>query len=747
MSGKKKSKHHQSFSASDLVRIAEAKLERGDAEEAIISLRSAEAKFRQPATSAKKVSIPPHVLAAQAALPQLLARAHFAHSLIAQNPEQKLADLDEAVKYSPGDFHHWLAHGLCCMLMGAPQMAQTDFQKADQIQPGNELVIQATALGLLAKERVADAKELLEQIPVEKRNASWQLMACLVGNICSADTNVSENGWQFPLLEGMTALARGNYKAALEKLSDWPQFDRNPSDAEAAILATQIFYTGALSFIDERYQAAYNSFSEAQRLSVSHHIYLPWISSIDTYCHKIAQQVAATDLPLAVRCWQTILKTSPDDEAAKSNLSLANRIMAYRLWREGDTEGALAIWQEALQADSQNELLLKNLALGFEKLERKSEALRHWRALGRIWRQQFKQRSTEPGFKERLLKLEQHIIELMIETGQSENEIVVELEASLKFDPENLELRRQTAERMIEIGRPQQALKHLEIAERQEGASSELLTRKASAMVSLQRFAEADKVFERAIELDPSNALARQGQILLLDRQAERADDNGDLKRAIEIRLKQLAINPSLGRAMVHLGSIYFNLDQETEAFEWLKRVSATDPNNLQWRLAVGETYLENGYLEEAEKEFESATALEPTYKTLHDIAMIYLDIDEVKKAIKYFDRASDKADVEELIDLATHLLDANRDKDANRYLAKAKKLDPTHPIPYVIKAVSQLRNPFSILLGVKNPGKLRKELDIAERLALTHPQHTKDLELIRDLKLKLEFPLKNLRL
>jgi tetratricopeptide (TPR) repeat protein len=742
MSGKRKSKNHQPLSASDLVKIAEEKLGRGQVNEAIESLRSAEAKFKQTAAPGKKVSVPPHIIAAQAALPQLLARAYFTRSLTVDNPRQKFSDLGEAVKYAPGDFRYWLAHGCCCLLIDTPQAAHCDFQKAVQIQPDDELIIHAIALGLLANKRTEETRELLERTPVEKRKISWQRLVSLAGVIGDTDQQGTENGWRFPLLEGMTALARGNYEAALEKFSDWPHFDQNPSDAEAAILATQLFYAGALNFMTQRYQAAYDSFSEAQRLSSSHYFYLPWMAFIDSYCHKIAEQVVETDLPLAVRCWQTVLKISPDDETAKSNLSFANHVTAHRLWRDGDTEGALALWQAALQTDPHNESLLKNLALGFEKLDRKSDGLLHWRSLGRIWRQQFKQRSSEPRFKDRVLKLEQHIIERMIETGQPENEIVSELEAALKLDSENLELRRRTAERMIEIGYPQKALKHLETVERQQGISSDLLTNKASALASLHRFSEAAKTFELAIELDPSNALARRGQTLLLDRQAERADENGDLDRAIETRLKQLELNPVYAPAMVHLGSLYIDLDQIEKAFEWFTRAIANDPDNYHARMKIGEIYLENGYFKQADAEFERAIELKPRFETLHDIAILYLDVDEVKKAIKHFDRAAEVANLDELLDLATHMFDENRNRDADRYLARAKKLDPTHPMPFVIKAINRLRNPFGLLGGGKSLDNLRKDLDFAEKLALTYPEHAKRLDYIRDLRDRLENPL-----
>jgi hypothetical protein len=80
----------------------------------------------------------------------------------------------------------------------------------------------------------------------------------------------------------------------------------------------------------------------------------------------------------------------------------------------------------------------------------------------------------------------------------------------------------------------------------------------------------------------------------------------------------------------------------------------------------------------------------------------------------------------------------ADRNNDRDRDLAKAKIIDPSHPMPYVVKALSRIGNPFSLLLGFKNPGNLLKDLDIAETLALAHPEHAKELDLIRELKQRL---------
>ncbi len=741
MAAKKKSKRAQPVPASDLVKLAEDHLQRGQAQEAVEILRSAEAKLKQSTTTpGKKVTIPPHLAAAKAALPGLFARALLARSLAARDPKQRLADLEEAAKRAPGEPLYLLARGATLISLGEAEAAYIEFQKADELRPGDPTILRAYALGLLATGRARQAKELLAQTPEEKRDAGWHRLAILCGMIGGLDAQVpGSGGRRFPLLDGLSRLARGEDEAARLQLSELPALDRNPSDGEAAQLATQSFYSAALDFAAGRYRAAVDGFAESARLAQSHRALLPWLDRIAPFLHKMAEAAVAEDPPLAIRCWQEAINLSPDDAAAQTNLSLAKRAQAQQAWRDGDVQSAIALWQESLKSKPQDERLLKNLAIASEKLDRKDEALTHWRALARLWRQQARSRAEEAGFTERLVRLEQHIAKLMIETDQNPNEVVNELEVAVKFDPDNLELRRQVAERLLEVDRPHQALKHLDVVERLQGASSDLLARKAVVFASQRRRADARKSFERAIELDASNAMARRGYLVLLGEEAASADKREDFDRAIEICQQQIALEPDYYPALSHLASLFFNVDRDAEARELLDRIIKSDPNSWIRRFRVAKKYLEHGFNKEAETEFDRAARLEPGFDCLHDIGVTYLGKNEVKKAIKYLDRAAEVANLDQLLDLADHALDADRPKDADRYLAKAKKLDPTSPMPYLARAINMASNPLSLIFGSSKPDEALKDLNEAERLIEGREGYAKEIEMIRSLKRILE--------
>src|SRR5262249_41263526 len=153
----------------------------------------------------------------------------------------------------------------------------------------------------------------------------------------------------------------------------------------------------------------------------------------------------------------------------------------------GETEQAVELWKESLQESPDNERLLRNLALGCEKLEQKPEALQYWRRLLERWRHQAKNRAHDPAFKTRFVRLEQHVVELMLELDRPAHEIQDELNAALKIDPENDELRRRSADLFLEIGRPQQALKQLEAIQRHQGESADVLALKGLALDMLGR--------------------------------------------------------------------------------------------------------------------------------------------------------------------------------------------------------------------------------------------------------------------
>jgi len=722
---KKKPKQTRQIQPAELIGLAEDQLNRGQIDEAIQNLRLAE-KELQPRVTAdgKKISTPPHLIVAQAALPQLRARAFSSRALAAADPKQKLDDLEEAAKYAPGEIRYRIAAGACRLLIGQIEAARSDFEKAEESQPGDALATRAFALGLLGAGRAREAGDLLNQRPEDRRDDAWRRLVALQRLSVGEAVEQTPAGDGGQLLSGLSHLARGENDRAAEKLGAPPALDHNPSRAEAAQIATQFFYNGWIGFNARSYRAAIASWREAARLSQSHQLSLPWRDRLVSLYHKIAETILEEDLSLAAECWQEALKLSPDDKTAQANLAAIKQAQAAEAWREGKIEQAVALWQDLLKDDPLSECLSRNLAVACERLGRKTEAITHWRTLAQVWRKQAKQRAGEPGFKESLLKVEDRAVNLMLEAGTDGQEIVNELEAALKFDSDNLDLRNRTVEQLLGIGKPQAAMKHLDAIERQSGVTADLLTHKAIALDMMNRRGDSRKVFEQAVALDPSNALTRRNYLVFLTQEAARAGERHDKKRATEICQQQLALDQSYEPALVLLASLHLDSKRKAEAKELLDRLIATDPSSAQKRVMAGSVYLRHKMRKEAEAIFKEAIKLESSPECFLFIGLSYFEAEELKQAFKYFDRAAEAGDVDTLIAIATLLLDAGHTREIDRYLNKAIKLDPSHPIPHTIKAVSMLLNPLTLLLDPKGLKNALKELAEAERLAAGKPEY-----------------------
>ncbi len=745
---KKKSKTPSQVPVHELVKTAEEQLSRGETDKALHNLRRVEPLLKpRPSSDGKKITIPPHIVAAQAAFPSLLARALFDHSFKLVDLEQRRGALEEAVRLAPAEVRSRLTLGVCRLLTGDTAGAYADFQKADEMHPNDPLITRAFALGLLATGRAREATGVLGSWPRESRDETWYRLNALC-NLAEGNAEIAalisgnlKSPFAALLVKSLSNLAAGDTAAAQSALDQLPAIDHNPTNSEAAMLATQLYYSSLVNLAAGRDKQAFGNLREAGSLARSHSLPLPSADKLSAGYHAIAERAVTTDPALAIECWQEALRSNPADKIAQANLEVAKRARAQSAWRAGQTEQAVALWQEALETSPNDERLLRNLAISLEKLERKDEAVTHWRALARLWRQQAKQRASETGFKDRLLRLEQHVIDLMIATRQDEQAIINELEAAIKLDPDNHELRLQIAEQHLAFGKPHLAVRQLQLVERAQGESADLLARKALAFAISQNRKEAEKTFERAIELEPDNKVAKTTYLTFLGDLASKADRNEQTERAMEYCRKQLSIDPNYAPALKHLAMLDFDLENDAEADELLNRVIENNPQSWQQRVSIGGIYLSFYKNKEAEAHFKKAIEIDSSPGCIYSIGQEYLDVNESKRALKFFEQAAEKAGMDLLLEMAVGLFSHGLTKDGLQFVDKAIKAAPDHPEPHIVKALAHAGGPAAFIFGVANPKKraeVEKELDEAERLASARKEYASALPRIREYRERL---------
>lgn len=741
MGNKSKSKHRPGPSVVDLVELVRGHLRRGQGEEALENLRAAEAKLRQ-ATQApgqspgKKISIPPHLVAAQNALPDLFARARLILARQEAEPRRKVEHLREAAARVPRDGRIALALVAARMMAGEKDAAAADFRRAAELLPsGGGLAARTLAMAALASGRPIEAKEALERVSPEERDAGWQRLATIVGLLGGLDARIEGVRESFPLLTGVEHLARGDRDAALRQFASSLAQDRQPTEAEAALLTTELFYAGAIRFEAGEDEAALSSLSEVLWIASSYRWRLPWMSRLTALGHTAANRLAPTNPSLSLKWWEAVARHFPDDPVARTNQALGLRARAIKAGIDGDFETCAKSWDEILLANPQNEEALKNLALAREKCGRPAEAIDAWRRLDRLWQQQFKQRAVESGFKERWLTLGHHIVKLLLDTGQPVSEVVDQLEAMLRHDPENLDLRRQAFDRLIEIELPERALKHLDKIEQQDGRNANTVVRRAVALADADRWKEAMSHFEEAIALDPGNQSFRRAFLLFLDREVSASLDRRNIQRAIDLLNRQLALDGAYFPAYGQLAGIKLSAGEYGEGKKLLEKIAEVVPDKWEIRIGIAKVYLQFDFAKDAARHFEFAVSLSDSFSCLEAIGKTYLEFDLPGKAVKYFDRAAEKADVEQLVELSNLMVDEGRRKDANRYLAMAKKADPLHPLPWLSDTLFLLEKRGAFLPGSAAYRKAQAALETAAKLTDANPAYQKYLEPIQAIR------------
>jgi hypothetical protein len=263
---KKKSKTPSQVPVHELVKTAEEQLRRGETDKALHNLRRVEPLLKpRSSPDGKKITVPPHIVAAQATFPSLLARALFDHSFKLVDLEQRRNAVEEAVRLAPAEVRYRLTLGICRLLTGDAAGAYADFQKADELHPNDPLITRAFALGLLATGRAREATGVLGSWPRESRDETWYRLNALC-NLAEGNAEIAalisgnlKSPFAAPLLKSLSNLAAGDTAAAQAALEQLPSIDHNPTQAEAAMLATQLYYNGLVNLAAGRDKQAFGN--------------------------------------------------------------------------------------------------------------------------------------------------------------------------------------------------------------------------------------------------------------------------------------------------------------------------------------------------------------------------------------------------------------------------------------------------------------------------------------------------------
>jgi serine/threonine protein kinase/tetratricopeptide (TPR) repeat protein len=183
----------------------------------------------------------------------------------------------------------------------------------------------------------------------------------------------------------------------------------------------------------------------------------------------------------------------------------------------------------------------------------------------------------------------------------------------------------------------------------------------------------AEKEYKRALELNPSYALARQWYSYFLSHMGRHEEAVVQARRAVELDprsvtanmnvgqvlyiarryeeaekelSKILAMDPSFGDTHYSLGVTHAQQGRFQEAIEELRRAVALSPGDDLLRAALGYAYARSGRKAEGQEVLHEFTRLSrQRYVSGYDIALVYVGLGEKGEAIRLLEKAYKQGD------------------------------------------------------------------------------------------------------
>jgi tetratricopeptide (TPR) repeat protein len=272
-----------------------------------------------------------------------------------------------------------------------------------------------------------------------------------------------------------------------------------------------------------------------------------------------------------------VLAASPRDPAAAKLAGMA----AYQMNRY---EPAAKYLQTALAADSKDPQLHYWLGMSLYSLNDARQALDEF----------YRARASNPKDTEVLYMIGKIHWEMCRQAW----------EEMVKADPDSVRVKQMVAEQDEEHNLyPEAIAKYKEIIEQQPDAPG-FHCALGKLYLHLEKFPEAEEMFQAELKLDPHSALADYGL-------AGVAFQRRDLATALENANRAIKEKPDYGDAYVLLGRIELNMGDKQKAVEVLERAIALSPSDPSPFYMLGHLYADLGKNELAAKAVATYQQLE----------------------------------------------------------------------------------------------------------------------------------------
>jgi tetratricopeptide (TPR) repeat protein len=187
-----------------------------------------------------------------------------------------------------------------------------------------------------------------------------------------------------------------------------------------------------------------------------------------------------------------------------------------------------------------------------------------------------------------------------------QNDAISALQKALNLAPGNVESALLLAETYIAAKQPEQALQLARGVAQKHAGEPDALLQAGMLFEKIEHWEEAQKAYERAVQLDSGNAIAKNNLAWLLASRGGNIDIALSLAQQAE---EQLADNVEVTGT---LGWIYYKKQAYKTALEYLKQCAAKDQKNATFQYELGLTYWKLGDNSQARRLLLTALILDP---------------------------------------------------------------------------------------------------------------------------------------
>ena len=227
---------------------------------------------------------------------------------------------------------------------------------------------------------------------------------------------------------------------------------------------------------------------------------------------------------------------------------------------------------------------------------------------------------------------------------------------------------------------------------------------------------EAEKAYQRAIELNPNHALAHMWYATLMrgkdhDRAWELINksleldplsavantnvgywlvDDGKLNEAVKQFQHVIEIEPGSPLGYSGLTRAYDVAGKPDEALEWMRKTVEVDPASLTRRMDLGWTLYQNGRTEDAVETFDGIIAMQPGFAGPYGaIATIHRSRGRLADAVRWGQKAyqRDRQNMQHYFQLTQLYLDLDDEATAMQWVEKCEGTFPDSPFPEITRA------------------------------------------------------------